>query len=60
MPSTKPVSGDLWMEDLAASFTTYEQLVFEGITDLNAGETRCKNIVTNRRLPEPARSSVHL
>ena len=46
MSSTKAVSGDLSMEDLAASLTTYEQLVFEEVKDLKADDATSKNIVT--------------
>lgn len=52
MSYTKPVSGDLSMENLAASLTTYEQLVFEKVSVLKADATSSKNILTLEDCPD--------
>jgi hypothetical protein len=43
---TVPVSGDLSMEDLAATLTRREQLAFEQVTALTFDTTQARNLVS--------------
>lgn len=46
MAGTVPVSGNLTMENLAATLTRREQLAFEQVTDLAADTAKIRNLVT--------------
>jgi hypothetical protein len=46
LAGTVPVSGDLTMENLAATLTRREQLAFEQVTTLSIDPTQARNLVT--------------
>lgn len=46
MAGTTPVSGDLSMDDLAATLTSDEQLGFQQVTGLAIDTTQPRNLVT--------------
>ncbi len=52
MPGTIPVSGNLSLEDLAATLTSHEQLAFEQVTALSIDPTRVRNLVTTVAQPQ--------
>lgn len=46
MPANVPISGSLTMDNLAASLTVHEQLVFQEVTALTVDKTQIRNLVT--------------
>ncbi len=51
MPANVPISGTLTMDNLAASLTAHEQLVFQEVTALTADATQVQNLVTTVSQP---------
>ena len=52
MAGTVPVSGNLTMENLAATLTRREQLAFEQVTALSIDSTQVRNLVTTVSQPQ--------
>jgi hypothetical protein len=52
MAGTVPVSGDLTMENLAATLTKHEQLALEQVTALSIDSTQVRNLVTTVSQPK--------
>ncbi|MGA3349707.1 MAG: hypothetical protein ABSC33_11855 [Candidatus Sulfotelmatobacter sp.] len=52
MAGTVPVSGDLTMDDLAATLTRREQSAFEQVTALTIDPAQTRNLVTTVSQPQ--------
>jgi hypothetical protein len=52
MAGTVPVSGDLTMDNLAATLTRREQLAFEQVTALSIDPAQTRNLVTTVSQPQ--------
>jgi hypothetical protein len=52
MAGTVPVSGDLTMDNLAATLTRREQTAFEQVTALSIDSTQARNLVTTVNQPQ--------
>ncbi|HTC47854.1 MAG TPA: hypothetical protein VK722_11060 [Candidatus Aquilonibacter sp.] len=52
MAGTVPISGDLTMDDLAATLTRREQSAFEQVTALTIDPAQTRNLVTTVSQPQ--------